>query len=164
MMLLLAVLGCVSPDALHRELDAKLLRLRPGLSLEDVSREVGVPRELLVLHEGKVLVHLMAVQGARTSFVTATCAVDTQEHLGACNVDLPRVVMQLVTTSQRAGLRKGQGVGFVLAELCEPEAMTALPRGEFELRYSVELPPPAFLPYWPLVLRFGADGRLKDVR
>jgi hypothetical protein len=158
--LLWVVLGCVDSGTLDKELDDKLLRIRPGLSVDEISRDTGVPLEMLVPRDGQLLVTLHSSAGRRTASIMLECQLDDAERVASCSIAVARSHMQLMTRAEHDSLRRGQRVGSVLAALCEPEATISEPDGVFRLRYHRELPYEAYMPYWPVDLLFGKDGRL----
>ena len=156
----LAVLSCIDPRALDRELDDQLLRIRPGLSVAEISRDTGTPLDLLVPRDGSVLVHLHAKADRRMASMLLECRLDNSHRVTSCTVAVARRHMQLMTSAQHDSLWLGQTIGSVLASLCGPEATRSESNGSFRLKYHRELPYEAFLPYWPVDLLFDKDGLL----
>jgi hypothetical protein len=159
----LALSACTEPATLDAELDRKLVSLRPGLSMADVAAVTSADAEMLVVRDRKVLVFVAAKSGQRLASIQLQCSVDQSERLEECSVATNRAHVQSVTQEQLVELRKGQALGAVVARLCAPEQLRAVPDGGTEIHYTTQAPPDWYLPWRPVVISFGKNGKLRKV-
>ena len=153
--------SCPDPAVLDRQLDAALLALRTGLSLEEVSVIAQVPREYLLPRDGEVLVLMTRADRHRVVQLSLACGYSAS-GLGSCRVLVPREHTVFVDRTQFDSLKLGRSIAAVLATLCQPEEIVAEADGEVVLTYSTGFPFEAYLTHGPARLRFGRNGRLRQ--
>jgi hypothetical protein len=159
--LLAAATACADPAALDQQVDAMLVSLHPGLSLDQVADITNTPREFLVPARGEVLVHAMAKEGSRVADVQLACGY-ADGRLAECRISGARHHTQFVDPAAWEKLTLGVPIGAVLVGLCEPEAVEVAPDGKVTLSYSMDYPFEAYVPFGPVHLRFDGEGRLQE--
>jgi len=154
---------CPDLEALDAALDAKLMTIRPGLTLQEFKANYG---EVLTPVEGDdrgertALLLVVAERGSRTAGRTLTCSFDGSDVITACQVELQRFHAQRLDASTYDQLLIGMTFFQVRILACPPSWHHWHESGESTWHYSYPVATEGHRD-GAVELYFGADGKLR---